>query len=138
MSFSSDIRAELCDVRNLTPEQSAAVLYGIFYASREENGRPLVQTENLELMNAAVELLRTVFPGVHSGIVRLVKNSGSLYTLKIKSGWERISERFGDMSTINGEAVPGSDECSGAFLRGVFISCGSVTDPNKEIGRAHV
>lgn len=132
MSFSSDIRAELCDVRNLTPEQSAAVLYGIFYASREENGRPLVQTENLELMNAAVELLRTVFPGVHSGIVRLVKNSGSLYTLKIKSGWERIAERFGDMSKINGEAVPGSDECSGAFLRGVFISCGSVTDPNKE------
>ena len=127
MSFSSDIRAELCDVRSLTPEQSAAVLYGIFYASREENGRPLVQTENLELMNATVELLHAVFPGVHSGIVRLVKNSGSLYTLKIKSGWERISERFGDMSTINGEAVPGSDECSGAFLRGVFISCGSVT-----------
>ena len=130
MSFSSDIRAELCDVRSLTPEQSAAVLYGIFYASREENGRPLVQTENLELMNATVELLHAVFPGVHSGIVRLVKNCGSLFTLKIKSGWERISERFGDMSTINGEAVPGSDECSGAFLRGVFISCGSVTDPN--------
>ena len=132
MSFSSDIRAELCDVHNLTREQSAAVLYGIMYASRTENGIPLVQTENLELMNAALELIRTVFPKVHTGIVRLVKSSGSLYTLKIKSGWEHISERFGDMNSISSNAVPGGDECSGAFLRGVFISCGSVTDPNKE------
>lgn len=132
MSFSSDIRAELCDVHDLPPEQAAAVLYGILFASREENGRPLVQTENMDLMNAAVELLRQVFPGVHSGIVRLVKNSGSLYTLKIKTGWEQIAERFGSMDCISSSAVPGSDECSGAFLRGVFISCGSVTDPNKE------
>lgn len=132
MSFSSDIRAELCDVHDLPPEQAAAVLYGILFASREENGRPLVQTENMDLMNAAVELLRQVFPGVHSGIVRLVKSSGSLYTLKIKSGWEQIAERFGSMDSISSSAVPGSDECSGAFLRGVFISCGSVTDPNKE------
>lgn len=132
MSFSSDIRAELCDVHDLPPEQAAAVLYGILFASREEDGRPLVQTENMDLMNAAVELLRQVFPGVHSGIVRLVKNSGSLYTLKIKTGWEQIAERFGSMDSISSSAVPGSDECSGAFLRGVFISCGSVTDPNKE------
>ncbi len=132
MSFSSDIRAELCNVRELSHEQASAVLYGIMFASRTENGRPLVQTENLELMNAALELMRTVFPEVHTGMVRLVKSSGSLYTLKIKSGWERIAERFGDMSSVSGEAVPGGDECSGAFLRGVFVSCGSVTDPNKE------
>lgn len=132
MSFSSDIRAELCDVRNLPPEQAAAVLYGIMFASREENGRPVIQTENIELMNAALELMKMVFPGVHSEIVRLVKSSGSLYTLKVKSGWEQIAERFGNMDAVSGNAVPGGDECSGAFLRGVFISCGSVTDPNKE------
>lgn len=132
MSFSSDIRAELCDVRNLPQEQAAAVLYGIMYASRGENGRPVIQTENTELMNAALELMKMVFPGVHSEIVRLVKSSGSLYTLKIKSGWEQIAERFGSMDEISSRAVHGGDECSGAFLRGVFISCGSVTDPNKE------
>lgn len=132
MSFSSDIKKELCDMKNLTAEQSAAVLYGIMFASRQENGRPVIQTENNELMNAAVELLKTVFPGVHSGIVRLVKSSGSLYTLKIRSGYEQIERRFGDFTNVSGSAVPGSDECSGAFLRGVFISCGSVTDPNKE------
>lgn len=132
MSFSSDIKKELCDVRDLTPGQAAAMMYGILFASRFEEGRPVVQTENLELMNAAVELLRTVFPEVHSGIVRLVKNSGSLYTLKIRSGYEKIEQRFGDLSSISGNAVNGGDEESGAFLRGVFVTCGSVTDPNKE------
>ena len=132
MSFSSDIKKELCDVHDLTPGQASAMMYGILFASRFEEGRPVVQTENLELMNAAVELLRTVFPEVHSGIVRLVKNSGSLYTLKIRSGYEKIEQRFGDFCSISGNAVNGGDEESGAFLRGVFVTCGSVTDPNKE------
>lgn len=108
------------------------MLYGIMYASRMDEGRPLIQTENIDLMNAAAELIRAVFPNVRTGIVRLVKNSGSLYTLKIRSGWEDIAERFGDFSSISREAVSGGDEESGAFLRGVFVSCGSVTDPNKE------
>ena len=132
MSFSSDIKKELCDVRTLSPQQAEAMLYGIMYASRMDEGRPLIQTENLDLTNAAAELLKTVFPGVHTGIVRLVKSAGSLYTLKIRSGWEDVSRRFGDFSGISGEAVSGGDEESGAFLRGVFVSCGSVTDPNKE------
>lgn len=132
MSFSSDIKKELCDVRELSPQQAEAMLYGIMYASRMDEGRPLIQTENIDLMNAAAELIRAVFPNVRTGIVRLVKNSGSLYTLKIRSSWEDIAERFGDFSSISREAVSGGDEESGAFLRGVFVSCGSVTDPNKE------
>ena len=132
MTFSSDIKKELCDVRELSPQQAEAMLYGIMYASRMDEGRPLIQTENIDLMNAAAELIRAVFPNVRTGIVRLVKNSGSLYTLKIRSGWEDIAERFGDFSSISREAVSGGDEESGAFLRGVFVSCGSVTDPNKE------
>lgn len=95
MSFSSDIKKELCDVRELSPQQAEAMLYGIMYASRMDEGRPLIQTENIDLMNAAAELIRAVFPNVRTGIVRLVKNSGSLYTLKIRSGWEDIAERFG-------------------------------------------
>ena len=146
MSFSSDIKKELCDVRELSPQQAEAMLYGIMYASRMDEGRPLIQTENIDLMNAAAELIRAVFPNVRTGIVRLVKNSGSLYTLKIRSGWEAIAELLvnihgagkpdGERRTypnvITREAVSGGDEESGAFLRGVFVSCGSVTDPNKE------
>ena len=93
MSFSSDIKKELCDVRELSPQQAEAMLYGIMYASRMDERRPLIQTENIDLMNAAAELIRAVFPNVRTGIVRLVKNSGSLYTLKIRSGWGDIAVR---------------------------------------------
>lgn len=132
MSFSSDIKKELCAVKELTERQASAMLYGIMYASRFENGRPVIQTESLDLMNAAAELMRAVFPGVKFGIVRLVKSTGSLFTLKLKSGWEQAAERFGDLEEINAEAVDGADEESSAFLRGIFVTCGSVTDPNKE------
>ncbi len=132
MSFSSDIKKELCDVRELSPQQAEAMLYGIMYASRMDEGRTQIQTEKIHMMKDADELIRAVFPNVRTGIVRLVKNSGSLYTLKIRSGWEDIAERCGDFSSISREAVSGGDEESGAFLRGVFVSCGSVTDPNKE------
>ena len=71
MSFSSDIKKELCDVRELSPQQAEAMLYGIMYASRMDEGRPLIQTENIDLMNAAAELIRAVFPNVRTGIVRL-------------------------------------------------------------------
>ncbi|MDE6030137.1 MAG: DNA-binding protein WhiA, partial [Oscillospiraceae bacterium] len=43
--------------------------------------------------------------------------------------------RFGEFSEnmgINSAVVSGNDDESGAFLRGVFVSCGSVTDPKKE------
>lgn len=132
MSFSSEIKKELCSVKELDQRQLSAMLYGIMYASHSENGRPIIQTESLELINSAAELVRMVFPEIKFGIIRLVKSSGSLYTLKMKSGWEHIPERFGSMEQINPDAVNGSDEESSAFLRGVFISCGSVTDPNKE------
>ena len=104
----------------------------VFYVMETLPGSSSVTQELIDLMIAAAELIRAVFPNVRTGIVRLVKNSGSLYTLKIRSGWEDIAERFGDFSSISREAVSGGDEESGAFLRGVFVSCGSVTDPNKE------
>lgn len=132
MSFSSEIKRELCDTRSLTPSQSSAMLCGILFACRSEDGRPVLQTENPELLSTAAELLKSVFPDVHSGTVRMVRSSGSLYTLRIRSGWEQVAERFGDMDRISGSVVAGSDEDSGAFLRGVFVTCGSVTDPNKE------
>ena len=132
MSFSSDIKKELCEVREMPHSEMAAMLYGVFHASRTADGMPLVQTEKMYLLNAVRALCDAVFPEVKHETVRLVKNSGSLYTFRITSGYEQIAERFGDYSAINAAVVSGNDDESGAFLRGVFVACGSVTDPNKE------
>lgn len=130
MSFSSEIKKELCDIRELPENEAAAMLYGMFYAGRLVNGKPVIRTENNDLIAAARSLAETVFAGERVEVTRLVKNGGSLYTFGVKS--RRVSERFGDFSSVNTTVVPGNDADGGAFLRGVFVSCGSVTDPKKE------
>lgn len=133
MSFSSEIKKELCtaqSLRELQSNQLAAMLYGMFYAGKTLDGKPVIQTENPELAAAAAFLAESVFPGERCETKRLVKNDGSLFTFSIRS--PRVRERFGDLSEIAPQIVSGNDNDAGAFLRGVFVSCGSVTDPNKE------
>ncbi|MDE7362800.1 MAG: DNA-binding protein WhiA [Oscillospiraceae bacterium] len=130
MSFSSDIKKELCDIREFPENEAAAMLYGMFYAGRLVNGKPVIQTENNDLIAAARSLAEIVFPGERVEVTRLVKNGGSLYTFGVKS--RRVAERFGDFSSVNTSVVSGNDADGGAFLRGVFVCCGSVTDPKKE------
>lgn len=130
MSFSSDIKKELCNIRELSANEMAAMLYGLFFAGRTFNKKPIIQTENSDLAAAAAALTECVFPNEHYETKRLVKNGSSLYTFGIKS--RCVAERFGDLSSVNSKIVSGNDADSSAFLRGVFVSCGSVTDPNKE------
>lgn len=130
MSFSSDIKNELCSVSDLAKQEAAAMLYGLFYAGRILDGKPAIQTENAELIAAARLLCEVVFPNEKYEVKRLVKNGNSLYTFRVKSAAFR--ELFGNFSSINYDVVSGNDSDSGAFLRGIFVSCGSVTDPNKE------
>ncbi len=133
MSFSSDIKKELCDVRDMPADEMAAMLYGVFYASRTaDDDTPLLQTEKMYLLNSVRTLCDAVFPEAKHETVRLVKNGGSLYTFRITYGADKIAKLFGDYSDINYSVVSGNDNGSGAFLRGIFATCGSVTDPNKE------
>ncbi len=92
MSFSSDIKKELCNVHELQINEMAAMLYGMFYAGRLVNGKPVIQTENNDLIAAARSLAEAVFPNERVEVTRLVKNGGSLYTFGVKS-W-RLTERF--------------------------------------------
>lgn len=131
MSFSSEIKKALCQTHDLGLSEMTAMLYGMFYSAREDESRRVIQTENPDLAAAARELSEVVFDGARCETKRLVKSGGSLYTFFVRDE-ERISDLFGDFSKINSRVVSGSDSDSGAFLRGVFASCGSVTDPRKE------
>lgn len=130
MSFSSEIKKELCSMLEMPLNEMTAMLYGMFYAGKTLEGKPVIQTENAELAAAAAFLSESVFPGERFETKRLVKNDGSLFTFLIRS--RKLRERFGDFSEIAPMIVSGNDSDAGAFLRGVFVSSGSVTDPNKE------
>lgn len=132
MSFSSDIKKELCELKEMSPDEMAAMLCGIFFASRCSDGIPVVQTEKMYLLNAVRTLCDAVFPDTRHETVRLVKSGSSLFTFRITDGYDRIYDKFGGSDSISSFVVAGSDSVGGAFLRGVFTACGSVTDPNKE------
>ncbi len=133
MSFSSEIKKELCLVgalRELSSSEMRAMLYGMFFAGKTLEGKPAIQTESAEIASAAAFLLENVFAGERFEAKRLVRSEGSLFTFAVRS--PRVREIFGDFSEVCADMVSGSDSSAGAFLRGVFVCCGSVTDPNKE------
>ncbi len=107
------------------------MLYGMFFAGKTEGKKRILQSENLNLITLAQSLCETVFPNVHHETRRLVRNGSSLYTFEIKPSGI-LYEKFGDFSGINSEIVSGNDCSGGAFLRGIFVMCGYVTDPKKE------
>ena len=133
MSFSSDVKKELCAVsalHELSRDELSAMIYGMFFAGKTLDGKPVIQTENAELASAVTFLFENVFAGERFETTRLVKNDGSLFTFAVRS--PRVRELFGNFSSVSAEMVSGSDSSAGAFLRGVFVCCGSVTDPGKE------
>ncbi|MBQ9139292.1 MAG: DNA-binding protein WhiA [Ruminococcus sp.] len=133
MSFSSEIKKELCSNKDMTPNEMKAMLYGILFATRySEDGRPVIQTENTDLISALRMLTAGSFPSAKAETKRLVTNGGSLFSFRIKSGYDDMSAEFGDYSSIAPIIAAQGDDVAGAFLRGIFVACGSVTDPHKE------
>ncbi len=131
MSFSSEIKQELCRIKDLSADEASAMLYGMFFAGKTTGKKQVIQTENLNLITAARALSETVFPDAKHETKRLVKSGSSLYTFEIKPS-SVLSEKFGDPYRINSNIVSGNDQSGGAFLRGIFMICGYVTDPKKE------
>ena len=130
MSYCTELKAELCQVKELSRREMSAMLYGMFFAGRSVDGRRLIQTENSQITDAARFLAEELFPNARHETTRRVRCGSSLYSFGFRAGETAPRELFGDFSEI-GAVVSGDDRESGAFLRGVFAACGSITDPGK-------
>lgn len=130
MSYCAQLKAELCRQRELGRREMTAMLYGLLYAGRDNDGMRVVQTENRDVVDAARALAEAVFPQARHETTRRVRCGSSLYFFGFKAGETAPRELFGSYDSISA-AVSGDDKESGAFLRGVFLSCGAMTDPDK-------
>ena len=112
MSFTTDVKNELCGC-----EQEKIFLYGFAYC--------LKQKEYFTESTAVKDIIKRISGGEIT--VRPHKRRG-------RSGFLLgVSDIAADESTvISTKYVDGRDENTGLFLRGAFISCGVVSDPNKE------
>ncbi|MGN1123315.1 MAG: DNA-binding protein WhiA [Eubacterium sp.] len=135
MSFSKQVKDELLKIEYDKSECEKAFLYGmcIFGKSFSQFGVG-IQTEN-EAAAKKYKSLLNKYCNVKSGIK--VSPGKKSYTVMLtdKSDCSKVLGAFGH-STSGSLKINFSnldfDGCTNAFLAGAFISCGTISDPNKD------
>ena len=135
MSFSSDVKKELCTIECENDCCQRAEAYGLLYFGRAFGKSDISIMTDYEFVaeryTKAVEYLIYETPQVS------ISKSGKI-TIEVTDKDDRMdilnelgysgTETTYRLLTSNIE----NECCFGAFLRGVFLSCGIVTDPKKE------
>ena len=146
MSFAGNVKAEICRVTSFKKCCALAQCFGVllFCNSFSREGIRII-TESREFGQVLPKLFHKAF-GVEFDSYPSMASPGKLHflvedPLKIR----RIFDAFGyDWDTLAlhvNLAVVEEECCKAAFVRGAFLSGGSVTDPEKgyhlEIGTSH-
>ena len=140
MSFSSEIKKELCETEVYDRELLKAELYGmLLFANTFSESKIVFKTENIYACKRIIFLLQNLFmPIIEKQTALRTKSSDShIYKVVVVDSDEckQIFEDFGHSKNqvtmrVN-RANVSSEEFSSAFIRGAFLSCGSVSDPMK-------
>ena len=144
MSYSSDTKAELCALQATSICCPLAELSGIVCAAgsvllRGSGGRRLlIESENGDVAERILSLIGHVFDTQPALIERQQRRLGGrrLYRILLDGDeaafvLEGCGILLGQRRTVPRE-ITARKCCRKAFLRGVFLACGSVTDPQKE------
>ncbi|MBR5977053.1 MAG: DNA-binding protein WhiA [Clostridia bacterium] len=142
MSFASDVKEELIEksvlartMGGMKPCCIHAEMYGIFLFCRDFTSKAIcIKTENEQVANLFAD-----YAGKITGVkYKPVRTDSGKYRIDIKKENERaaILEYFGHTgSEVNRRMYRSNIEdecCISAILRGAFLSCGTITDPNKD------
>ena len=140
MSFSSDVKRELASIEPESREQKYAECYGMALFSGRFSGREIVfKTENKYSASRFEKLISELFNPIieKKSDLKLKKDTKALYRISVFTADEckRIFEDFGHSTRdiklrVNRANIP-DESLYAPFLRGVFLSCGSVTNPDK-------
>ena len=135
MSFSSDVKKELCAIEYNSDCCQRAEAYGILYYGRAFSSNEIsIMTDYdfvAERYAEAIRYLVAQEPDISvskSGKITVdVSDYNTRLDILNELGYSG-NERTLRLLTTNIE----NECCFGAFLRGVFLACGIITDPKKE------
>ncbi len=131
MSFSSDIKAELSSIENEQPCCDLAQAYGMVECGRLFSAQGVsLQTENRQVAERYVALLDQVC-GV-SVSTTFAEKSGLHTAVADASVALQIFSRFGhgnEVAVRLNRANLECEQCAYAYLRGAFLVCGAITNP---------
>ena len=138
MSFSSDVKQELTDILPDKPCCRTAQAYGMLQFGHAFSGREIsLQTEQEAVARLYAYLVSKVC-GVEPPTEEVLRRRATLYNRSFPSVAARQSvlERFGhsvsDISVRLNRANLDCDACARALLRGAFLVCGAVTNPERD------
>lgn len=141
MSFSKKTKEELCRAEFISDEQKQAAAYGMLLFSRLFSASAInFTTESRHTAMLYSETISSMTSSIIELSVKLTRRGGEnrLFTLSVPdvNDCRKIFDIFGHSVSspslrINRANIDG-DECLAYFLRGVFLVCGSVTDPEKD------
>ncbi len=133
MSFSSDVKSEISKTENLSSCCLHAQVYGLVLFTHFSKYNFSITTENTDVFELYLSYLRD-----YCGVEPTISDSGTKKMtayLKTDEEKEKVFEKFGHAlkePTLRINRANISDECCpGAFLRGVFLACGTVTAPER-------
>ena len=140
MSFSSDIKKELCQAQVFDKESLKAELYGMLLFGKVFTEEKIVfTTESVYASKRISMLMQNLYMPIieKQTTLRTRSSSNTLYKVSLidSSECKNIYEDFGHFEhqvtlRVNRANISG-EELLPSFLRGVFLSCGSVSDPMK-------
>lgn len=137
MTFSNIIREEICRTIN-DKERKFSCLYGILLFSKIFSQKKIIiQTESTVLAGLLPELFRSVFGGRTEFKMRESSHMGRDMMYSFSAENEELIERICNVYNIapGDRRINESNLINGGtaeFIAGIFLCCGSMTDPNKE------
>lgn len=133
MSFALQVKQELCEngLGKRCCMKAELAAFFLFGARRQSESVVKTVTEHAAVAQRLYMLLQKVF-GVHARVGVHHHRGTATYHLSVERDVPKMLSELG----IEGQfRIPyqllGEECCMKAFLRGVFFSCGSVTDPEK-------
>ncbi len=119
MSFTIDVKNEICGCA-LSRRQEKILFYGFMYCLKDTKD---FFTES----KTVAELIRKIGREQKTVVTPVKRRGRDGFLIDLSKNGFDTGNVF-----ISSDYVDGRDENTGLFLRGAFIACGVVTDPNRE------
>jgi len=132
MSFTSEVKNEVSKLK-FTKAEDIAELSALIITTAEINDSIKVTTENASSARKIFYTLKEVFDINAKITVRKGFNFQKkyLYILEINKNVDKILDTLGIKKGTLQDYIVADDETMRAYLRGVFLGCGSINDPKK-------
>lgn len=130
MTFTTQIKEEITKEENNNIEDLTSLCTYLKFNATLEEDKMTVMVVNASVARWIFKLLKTNYNVLIKLTTRTMKRfkARNLYILEVK---EKLDLIYKDIDNIIKEINTSSDEEKKAFLKGMFLACGSINDPKK-------